>query len=252
MMVTIVIGMLASPLQISTIINQYKSKNNDYDTFLHLRKHDMSTDFAYKYVYQNESFEGEDRKGNKTVVVPTNDEPGFTILSPGYKIVLDQLITNADKSSTEQEKQALVAEHINHATDMYRQGGLISLKTDDSLKIQEGSGYAENPNLKKVIDNLADLLLEDLSVAVQQGYGTNFTDSQVVTRAIIKLGALFQNNKLDFDLGIAKNGGGNFDKLKDRNIDDLELREGVLKPALIKSLLVPEFKYALDKTSNSY
>jgi len=256
MMVTIVIGMLASPLQISTIINQYKNKNNDYTTFLDPRKNQMSDDFAYQYVYKDTAFEGKGYDGKDTVVVPINANPNFKILSKGYKEVLAQLEKNADSRSTDQERQTLVADHINTAATLYKQGGLISLKTDDSLKIQEGEGYnPANPNLALVMDNLADLMLEDLSVAVDQGYGKTVIEKQVLARSALKLGALFQNNKLEFNTDIIKEmmagGSGNLDRVTKEGIANPITRE-VYKGVLIKIFIGPEFESALSKVSNSY
>jgi len=254
-MVTIVIGMLASPLQISTIINQYKNKNNDYTTFLDPRKNQMSDDFAYQYVYEDKSFEGKGYDGKETVVVPTNARADFKILSKGYKEVLTQLEKNADSKSTDQERRTLVADHINTAAALYKQGGLISLKTDDSLKIQEGDGYnPENTNLKLVMDNIAELMLEDLSIAVDQGYGKTVTEKQVFARAALKLGALFQNNKLEFSTDIIQKlmkGDGSLNGVTKEGIATRKIRD-LYKSILIEKFIGPEFDHALSKVSNSY
>jgi hypothetical protein len=235
MMITIVIGMLSSPLQITTIVDRYGSKNNGYNQALlvnspnNRRTSFFSNDFLYDYVYENKAYSGESETGKHVVLVKQSP---YEILSPVYKDSLDQLVSNSAANRLV-ERQNFIGRNLNNALTLYRQGGLISLT--NSLPLTDNNGTINQTNLDLIINNLAKLLAVDARLAIVQNYGQELNNQEILFRLMMKIFTLFNNNS--FDLDLSQLGDGSMDELENQEITSDAQMEFLLR-TMLRSLFM--------------
>jgi len=246
LMVTIVVGMLAGPLQINSIANNHERKNRNYDSYL--KTNNLSNDFLYKYMYLEQPYSGANESGQNVQIISKSQYP---VLSPVYKKALDEILQNSG-SSQEVERAAVIGRNLNFAIRVFREGSLINLQP--TLELTNGQGQINNDNLNLIVNNLANLLVEDAKLSIDrerplEAYGSKLNDAPVLVRLAMKMFALFNNNNFDFDLAslmeaMESGSGGGIG-----NGNSQEPTEAQMRFAL-QTLLDQQFRKIIAKTNN--